>query len=167
MAWVGIRGLGGLADRMDDIPRKPWVGVGVTALVLAAARVAFALGDSGSAWAATAFIGGAGLALPLERRRGTRSSVSLSTRAAVRRIVVGVGGLIVFFLGVRTWEAPLEVLGATVFLATLWCFLGAPLVFDRWPEVFGGELRAPGDAAAPAEGSQRRSPSGTPGVSHG
>ena len=166
MAWIGIRGLGGLADRMDDIPGKAWVGIGVAAVALAGARVAFALGDTGYAWSATAFIGGAGLALPLERRREAGTSATLSTRAAASRIVVGTGGLVVFFLGATAWEAPVQVLGAAVFLATLWCFLGAPLAFDRWPGVFGGTVPSSGDPARRAGGT-RPSPAETPEPSHG
>jgi hypothetical protein len=166
MAWIGIRGLGGLADRMDELPGKAWVGIGVAAVVFAAARVAFALGDTGYAWSATAFLGGAGLALPLERQRQSGAPTGLPARAAASRIALGVGGLIVFFLAARAWEAPVQVLGASVFLATLWCFLGAPLVFDRWPELFGGGAPV-SEGPAPHADGRSPSPSGTPEVSRG
>jgi membrane-associated phospholipid phosphatase len=138
MAWIGIRGLGGLADRMDDIPGRVWAGVGVAALIFAAVRVGFLLGDNPFSWNATGFLGGAGLAIPLERRRDLPSPLELPAGAVARRVALGVGGIVPFFLGARAWEAPLEVIGAMAFLASLWCFLGAPLVFDRWPTAFGG-----------------------------
>ncbi|HSM07155.1 MAG TPA: phosphatase PAP2 family protein [Longimicrobiales bacterium] len=143
MAWVGIRGFGGLADRLDRIPARAWAGVGAAAIAFAAIRVGFLMGDDPFSWNATGFLAGAGLTLPAERRFGTPPDGSLDRVAGLRRLAVGGAGIVPFFLGARAWEAPVEILGLTAFLATLWCFLGAPLVVARWPGAFGGPAKSP------------------------
>jgi len=70
-------------------------------------------------------------------------------------------GLVMALIGIRGLR------GLADRMDDLWCFLGAPLFFDRWPGMFGGRPREVADAVAQTHDASRRPGTMSPEVSRG
>ncbi len=140
-AWLAT--LDGLdaGRRLDQLSSVAWQLAGLAALAGVALQVALLLGDNVYAWKGAGLIAGLGLALPAERRWTTGDPGELPPGRAFRRTLLGLAGLSVFAAAAMIAPAVLHVQAILTSAGALWSLLGAPLVFDRWPAIFGSPDR--------------------------
>lgn len=131
LAWLVSRGQDPLVERAQRVPAAIWFGAGLLLVVVATAGAVWGIGTAPPQWTAVGFLGGLGVAVPVERRWIRYAPRSPGLGPALFKVVVGWGGISLCLWWARSGgdEALLRH-ALMAFAATLWALLGAPLVFS-------------------------------------
>lgn len=133
VAWGVVRLHGPLVDRMAGASDSAWGGIGLATVGGAVLGAMVLVGDRPDEWATLGFLAGLGLSIPVERRWVGYRGPSDTRAPAPLRCVVGVAGIVPFYLIAGASRDALELQGIATCGATLWALLGAPALFaGRW-----------------------------------
>lgn len=130
LAWAVARFHAPIVRAVDGWTAFAWATGGVAVFAGTLAACLLWLGESPLDWRAAGFVGGLGVALPLERARVGYRPPDVTMGRSLVRVVIGVAGLIPFFVVARFGGDEALVLQAlTTFGATVWSLLVAPALF--------------------------------------